>query len=84
VTKITRGHGENHCKASIPLCIFNLEGIPLHGSFVRTLSNKVLGAQMPRKLGPKLILSFTVLIVAISCISGYFNFRTQKERWLRP
>ncbi len=35
---------------------------------------------MPRKLGPKLILSLTVLIVAISCISGYFNFRTQKQR----
>jgi two-component system NtrC family sensor kinase len=35
---------------------------------------------MPRRLGPKLILSLTVLIVAISCVSGYFNFRTQKER----
>ncbi len=37
---------------------------------------------MPRKLGPKLILSLTVLIVAISCVSGYFNFRTQKQRLL--
>jgi len=80
VTKITLGRGENHCKGSIPLCIFNLEGIPWYGSFVRTLSNKVLGAQMPRKLGPKLILSLTVLIVAISCVSGYFNYRTQKQR----
>ena len=35
---------------------------------------------MPRKLGPKLILSLTVLIVAISCVSGYFNFRAQKQR----
>ncbi len=35
---------------------------------------------MPRKLGPKLILSFTVLIVAISCVSGYFNYRSQKQR----
>jgi len=34
---------------------------------------------MPRKLGPKLILSLTILIVAISCVSGYLNFRTQKE-----
>ena len=33
---------------------------------------------MPRKLGPKLILSLTVLIVAISSVSGYLNFRTQK------
>ncbi len=51
--------------------------------FVRTLllrTNKVLRAQVPRKLGPKLILSLTVLIIAISCVSGYFNFRTQKER----
>src|SRR5208283_494013 len=51
--------------------------------FVRTLllrANKVLRAQVPRKLGPKLILSLTVLIVAISCVSGYFNYRTQKER----
>jgi two-component system NtrC family sensor kinase len=51
--------------------------------FVRTLllkADKVLRAQMPRKLGPKLILSLTVLIVAISCVSGYFNFRTQKQR----
>jgi len=51
--------------------------------FVRTLllkADKVLRAQMPRKLGPKLILSLTVLIVAISCVSGYFNFRSQKQR----
>jgi two-component system NtrC family sensor kinase len=33
---------------------------------------------MPRKLGPKLILSLTILIVAISGISGYLNFRTEK------
>ena len=35
---------------------------------------------MPRRLDFKLILSFTVLIVAISCISGYINLRRQKER----
>ncbi|MGD0507086.1 MAG: ATP-binding protein [Terriglobales bacterium] len=35
---------------------------------------------MPRKLGPKLILSLTILIVAISCVSGYFNYRAQKQR----
>src|ERR1035437_1865841 len=35
---------------------------------------------MPRKLGPKLIFSLTILIVAISCVSGYLNFRTQKQR----
>ncbi len=35
---------------------------------------------MPRKLGPKLIFSLTILIVAISCVSGYLNFRTQKKR----
>ncbi len=35
---------------------------------------------MPRRLDFKLILSFTVLIVVISCISGYLNFRMQKER----
>ncbi len=35
---------------------------------------------MPRKLGPKLILSLTVLIVAISGISGYMNLRTQKRQ----
>lgn len=35
---------------------------------------------MPRKLGPKLILSLTVLIVAISGVSGYLNFRTQKKQ----
>ena len=35
---------------------------------------------MPRKLGPKLILSLTVLIVAISGISGYLNFRSQKKQ----
>ncbi|MGO9275007.1 MAG: sensor histidine kinase, partial [Terriglobia bacterium] len=34
---------------------------------------------MLRKLGPKLILSLTVLIVTISCVSGYLNFRTQKK-----
>jgi two-component system NtrC family sensor kinase len=35
---------------------------------------------MPRKLGPKLIISLTVLIVAISSVSGYLNFRTQKKQ----
>jgi two-component system NtrC family sensor kinase len=40
-------------------------------------------AQMPRRLDFKLILSLTVLIVAISCISGYFNFRMQKDQLLQ-
>jgi len=35
---------------------------------------------MFRKLGPKLILSLTILIVAISGISGYLNFRMQKRQ----
>ena len=35
---------------------------------------------MPRRLGPKLILSLTVLIVAISAIAGYLNLRVQKSR----
>jgi two-component system, NtrC family, sensor kinase len=35
---------------------------------------------MPRKLGPKLILSLTVLIVAISGVSGYLNLRTEKKQ----
>ncbi len=35
---------------------------------------------MPRRLGPKLILSLTVLIVAISGVSGYLNFRSQKKQ----
>jgi two-component system NtrC family sensor kinase len=35
---------------------------------------------MPHKLGPKLILSLTVLIVAISCVTGYINYRTQKKQ----
>lgn len=35
---------------------------------------------MFRKLGPKLILSLTVLIVAISGVSGYLNLRTQKKQ----
>lgn len=34
---------------------------------------------MPRKLSPKLILSLTVLIIVISSISGYLNFRTEKR-----
>src|SRR5579863_9265364 len=35
---------------------------------------------MFRKLGPKLILSLTILIVAISGVSWYLNFRTQKKQ----
>jgi two-component system NtrC family sensor kinase len=35
---------------------------------------------LPYRLGPKLILSLTVLIVLISSITGYFNLRTQKAR----
>jgi two-component system NtrC family sensor kinase len=38
---------------------------------------------MPRRLGPKLILSLTVLIVAISAIAGYFNLSVQKSRLVR-
>lgn len=34
---------------------------------------------MPHRLGAKLILSFTVLIVAISCASAYVNFHTEKK-----
>src|ERR1700756_1825376 len=34
---------------------------------------------MLHRLGPKLILSLTVLIVVISCIAGFLNFRTQKQ-----
>ena len=41
---------------------------------------RALSAAMFRKLGPKLILSLTVLIVAISGVSGYLNFRTQKKQ----
>src|SRR5260370_39416518 len=37
---------------------------------------------MPRKLGPKLMLSLTILIVAISCASAYLNFRSQKKHLL--
>ena len=35
---------------------------------------------MFRRLGPKLILSLTILIVAISIVSGYLNFRTQQKQ----
>jgi two-component system NtrC family sensor kinase len=35
---------------------------------------------MPRKLGPKLIFSLTILIVAISGISGYLTLRSQKKQ----
>ena len=38
---------------------------------------------MLHRLGPKLILSLTVLIVAISCIAGFLNFRTQKNLLVR-
>lgn len=39
-----------------------------------------MGPRMPRKLGPKLMLSLTILIVAISSISGYINLRTEKNQ----
>jgi len=35
---------------------------------------------MPRRLDFKLILSLTVLIVAISCVSGFLNLRMQKDQ----
>jgi two-component system NtrC family sensor kinase len=37
---------------------------------------------MPQRLGPKLILSLTVLIVAISAVTGFWNLRLQKRRFL--
>lgn len=41
---------------------------------------KIWAFRMPRRLGSKLIVSLTILIVAISGISGYLNFRTQKKQ----
>ena len=35
---------------------------------------------MPRRLSSKLILSLTVLIVVMSCASGYINYLSQKKR----
>lgn len=35
---------------------------------------------MPRKLGPKLILSLTILIVVISGVSGYLNYRSLQKQ----
>ena len=35
---------------------------------------------MPRRLGPKLILSLMVPLIAISCVSGYLIFRSEKKR----
>jgi two-component system, NtrC family, sensor kinase len=35
---------------------------------------------MPSRLSPKLILSLTVLIVAISCVTGFLNLRTQNQQ----
>lgn len=35
---------------------------------------------MPRRLDFKLILSLTVLVVAISCVSGFLNYRMQQDR----
>ena len=34
---------------------------------------------MPRKLGSKLILSLMALVVGISCVGGYLNYRTEKK-----
>ena len=39
--------------------------------------------RLPYRLGPKLILSLTVLIVLISSITGYLNLHTQKIRLLQ-
>lgn len=39
---------------------------------------------MPHRLGPKLILSLTILIVAIGVVSGYLNLRTQKNNCSTP
>lgn len=35
---------------------------------------------MPRRLGSKLIVSLTILIVAISGVSGYVNFQTEQKQ----
>jgi two-component system NtrC family sensor kinase len=37
---------------------------------------------MPRRLGPKLMLSLTILIVGISVISGFLNLHTEKKQLL--
>lgn len=39
-----------------------------------------MGLRMPRKLGPKLMISLTILIVGISSVSGYINLRTEKKQ----
>ena len=35
---------------------------------------------MPYRLGPKLMLALTVLIILISSATAYFNLQTQKNR----
>lgn len=52
----------------------------LYGPVLVTGRQPVTGPRMPRKLGPKLIFSLTILIVAISGISGYLNLRSQKKQ----
>ena len=67
-----------------PAIVVSLErgipALPLEVAFCRFTDGGVPGLPMPRKLGPKLILSLTVLIVAISGVSGYLNLRTQKKQ----
>jgi len=83
VTEITGGRGDNHSRT--PSAENNFKG----GFPERILpalavcwspANTVFGPAMPRRLGPKLILSLTILIVGISTVSGYLNFRTQKKQ----
>jgi two-component system, NtrC family, sensor kinase len=38
---------------------------------------------MPRRLGFKLILSLTILIVAISCVSGFLDYRMQRNELIQ-
>jgi two-component system, NtrC family, sensor kinase len=47
-----------------------------------SLSRIFIPLYMPHRLGVKLIVSLTVMIIAIVCISGYLNYRSQKQRLL--
>ena len=84
MTKITGQRADNHCLASTPVA--SLDERISRGSvrprFAVSLSKHGNSRVQPclENSVPKLILSLTILIVAISGVSGYLNFRTQKKQ----
>jgi two-component system, NtrC family, sensor kinase len=83
VTKITSLRSGNHCGPPAVSCTLFLILLTAVLRYEQSGKAKEVSPGRPgksRRLGFKLILSLTILIVAISCVGGFLDYRMQKAQ----